>query len=225
MCFSATASFAAAGGLGLVGVLSLGRVRTPRQAPFAAIPLLFAAQQACEGLVWRVLERAPFHVARTPWAHAYLFFALLVWPIYVPSALWVLERSASRRRLLLAAVAAGTCIGAYLTVCATLRDSNACVAFGNLYYWVQVDTSLKRVLLACYVATISMPLVVSSVRGTSVLAGVTLASFAIVGLLYRAGFVSVWCFFAAIISGLTALQDRRELPNRPSSYDSRHHPA
>ena len=45
MCFSATASFAASGALGLVGAASLAKTKSKKEVPFAAVPLIFAVQQ------------------------------------------------------------------------------------------------------------------------------------------------------------------------------------
>jgi hypothetical protein len=208
MCFSAPVSFSAAVGLGAIGCVSLVRTRSAKELPLAAIPLLFAAQQACEGFVWRVLEHAPFHVESTPWARAFLFFALLVWPVYIPLALWLAEPKGARQTALLALVGVGAVLGAYLMARATFRDSNACIAFGNLYYWVQIETPIKRVVLASYLATIVVPFIVSSLRGTYVAAFVIVVSFGVTALLYRAGFASVWCFFAAVMSGAIACVKR-----------------
>ena len=55
MCFSATASFSAAtviGGIGAVTIWKTARPGYVRVLPFAAIPLLFAAQQVTEGFLW-----------------------------------------------------------------------------------------------------------------------------------------------------------------------------
>ena len=53
MCFSANVSFAAAGALSVIGLLSVHAARhNKKMIPLAASPLFFAAQQACEGLVW-----------------------------------------------------------------------------------------------------------------------------------------------------------------------------
>ena len=52
MCFSATASFAAAGVLGTIGVATLRHVREPRSLLFASVPMLFAVHQFAEGMVW-----------------------------------------------------------------------------------------------------------------------------------------------------------------------------
>ncbi len=209
MCFSARASFGAAAALGAIGALSVRGAPTRRHLGLAAVPLVFAGQQACEGAVWLALDAAPFHVESTPLARAFLFFALFVWPLYVPSALALVERVRARRTALLALAAAGAALGAYLMACATLRASNACIAYGNLYYWVQIDVPAKHLAPFVYLALVAAPLLVSSVRGTSWLAASVAIAFAATGLLYRAGFLSVWCFFAAVLSGLVALVVRR----------------
>jgi hypothetical protein len=205
MCFSAQASFGAAVALSTIGAASLRAAPSRRYLAFASIPLLFAAQQACEGALWLSLERAPFHVGGTPLARAFLFFALLVWPAWVPLSLWLVEARRGRRAALACMAFSGALLGAWLVGCATLRDANACIAFGNLYYWVQIDAPLRHVVLLPYLALVAAPLVVSSLRGTTWLAAATIASAALAGWLYRAGFVSVWCFFAAALSGVVAI--------------------
>src|SRR5882757_8765544 len=155
MCFSATASFVASGALALIGGATVRAAPSKRFVPLAAIPLLFAAQQACEGALWLVLDRAPFHVGGTPLARAFLFFALFVWPAWVPLALFLVERQPEKRRVLGAFAIGGALLGAYLIGCATLRDANACMAFGNLYYWVQLDAPLKRVVPFVYLAFVA----------------------------------------------------------------------
>ena len=90
MCFSATASFAAGGLLLGVGSLTLRRARTPRERPFAAIPLLFAIQQFIEGVIWLTFSReAP--LLNTVMTHAYSFFSHVLWPVYVPVAVLLIE--------------------------------------------------------------------------------------------------------------------------------------
>jgi len=205
LCFSAPVSFAAAGLLGAIGAVSVRGAPSRRHVALAAIPLLFAAQQACEGAVWLALDRAPFHVASPPLARAFLFFALFVWPPYVPAALALVERERTRRVVLWALAGVGAALGVYLMACASLRASNACIAYGNLYYWVQVDAALKPLMLFGYLGVIVGALVVSSARATSVIAVVVAVSFALAGVLYRSGFASVWCFFAALLSGCIVL--------------------
>lgn len=204
MCFSAPVSFAAASLLGGIGAFSVHGAR-PGYRAFAAVPLLFAAQQVSEGALWLVLNDAPFGKASHPVSQVFLFFALFVWPSYLPASLAIAEAKEERRRALWALSAVGTLLGAYLMGCSLMRPSYACIAYDNLYYGVQVDGALKPVAPFFYVAIILGSLVISSVRGTNVLASAALASFAVAGIVYRVGFASVWCFFAAVLSGLIAL--------------------
>ncbi len=214
MCFSAPVSFVAAAALGAIGVVSLQGARSPRHLAFASIPLIFAAQQACEGVLWLALAKEPFHVGGTPLARIFLCFALFVWPFWIPTALAIAEPDRTRRISLSVMAIAGGALGAYLMTCATFRSSNACIAFGNLYYWIQLDAPLKPVAPLVYIALIAVPLATSSMRGTSALGAIALASFLATAWLTRAGFVSVWCFFAAILSGVIAVLAR---PSRGTS--------
>ena len=51
MCFSATASFLAAGATFAVGAAALSRIGSPKEIPMASMPMIFAAQQAIEGVL------------------------------------------------------------------------------------------------------------------------------------------------------------------------------
>jgi hypothetical protein len=195
----------AAGALAIIGGATVRAAPSRRFVPLASIPLLFAAQQACEGALWLTLDRAPFHVGGTPLARAFLFFALFVWPAFVPLALFVVEEDARRKKILAALAAGGAALGLWLIGCATLRDANACVAFGNLYYWVQIDSPMKHAVPFVYLVFVAAPLGLSSLRGSTLLAIATIASCLLSALLSRAGFVSVWCFFAAALSGVVGL--------------------
>ncbi len=209
MCFSASVSFAAAAFLGAQGVVAIRAAPTRRHLPLAAIPLVFAIQQACEGMLWRQLEATPFKKADSPFGYLFLFFAFAIWPAYLAICLALLERT--RRRLGLGTLAAiGFVLGAYLLQCVSFRPTSACIAHGSLYYWVQVDTSFKALTPFAYLAVVSAPLLVSSMPGTSALALALAISFASSAWLGGAGFLSTWCFFAALLSSLVTLLLRAE---------------
>src|SRR5207244_8159073 len=95
-CFSATASFGAALALTAIGAVAIRSTKTRAQLPLAAIPLLFAAQQASEGALWLVLNAAKHHQTDAAVVRVFLFFALFVWPAYVPFALLPLQRTRAR---------------------------------------------------------------------------------------------------------------------------------
>jgi hypothetical protein len=68
MCFSAPISFAASALLLPTGLSSLHTAyrHNPSDIPLASIPVAFAIQQACEGLVWLGIKRdSPTAILRT----------------------------------------------------------------------------------------------------------------------------------------------------------------
>jgi hypothetical protein len=216
VCFSATASFSAAIALLGLGAWSI-RVAAPRARPLAAVPLLFSMQQASEGLVWLAVNRAPFGVTHAAIVEVFLFFAVFVWPAYLPVALRAAEPRADKRRILGGLAILGVGLGAYLMATVAFKPSGACFAFGNLYYGIGVDAPLKPISPFVYAAVVLIPFVVSSLRGTNALAVAVAVSFAVAGIFYRVGFASVWCFFAAGLSGIVAVVARA---NRSSSRRS-----
>ena len=113
MCFSATASFSAGGLLLGLGALTLKSARRPRELPFAAIPLLFALQQLSEGVIWLTFRYDALQL-NAVMTHVYSFFSHVLWPVYVPVAVLLIEPLGWRRRAVLALVAVGVAVGAYL---------------------------------------------------------------------------------------------------------------
>lgn len=89
MCFSA-ASFTAGALLLGAGILAVKSARGPRELPLAAIPLLFSIQQLIEGVVWLTFRyEAP--LLNAVMTHAYSFFSHVLWPVYVPVAVLLIE--------------------------------------------------------------------------------------------------------------------------------------
>ena len=84
MCFSAPASFVAAGLAGAAGLASLARVQSKAELPLAAMPLVFAIQQTIEGFLWLTLANEAVGPTSSSLTEAFLMFALVLWPIYAP---------------------------------------------------------------------------------------------------------------------------------------------
>src|SRR5579863_7518144 len=107
MCFSATASFVAAGVIGGMGIAAVIRAKEPRELPLAVIPILFAVQQGIEGLLWLYLPTAPEDSTSTFLTYAFLLFAEVLWPVYAPMTAWIIEPEPRRRRLMVLCVVIG----------------------------------------------------------------------------------------------------------------------
>lgn len=110
MCFSASASFTAATLLTSIGCVSYAVATKKRYYLFAAIPLLFALQQATEGFIWLYP-----HNAILP--YIYLSFALIIWPTWVPLSFvmyGVPQRNALRVKIVALLGVLLSCILSYL---------------------------------------------------------------------------------------------------------------
>ena len=197
MCFSATASLSAGVFLLGVGALTLRAARRPRELPLATIPLLFAIQQLTEGVIWLTFEHeAP--VLTAVMTHVYSFFSHVLWPVFVPAAVLLIEPPGWRRTSMALIAAGGLAVGAYLmytlaeyTVFA--RPTGQHIEYVSPHFFVA--TVMSMYLLATCVGPI-----LSTHRLVRVFGVLALLSFATVYYFYATWFISVWCFFAALLS-------------------------
>ncbi len=202
MCFSATASFSAGAFLLGLGTLTLKSARYTRELPFAAIPLLFAAQQLTEGVIWLTFSyQAP--LLNTVMTHVYSFFSHVLWPIYIPVAVLLMEPRGWRRQALLVFVAAGVAVGAYLLYVLVAfpvvsRPTGQHIEYVSPHFFAAVAMTL-------YLLSTTVSLLLSTHRTVKVFGVLALLSFATAYFFYTTWFISVWCFFAALLSAVVYL--------------------
>lgn len=202
MCFSATASLTAGAFLLGVGTMTVKASRGVLELPFAAIPLLFAVQQLSEGVVWWTLANdAPgLNVAMTQF---YSFFSHVLWPIYVPLAALLLEPPDGRRRSLWVIVFIGIAVGTYLLYSMfefpiTSRATGGHVEYVSPHFFVAFT-------MGGYLLATTCSMLFSSHRTVKLFGGLALLSFVVAYLIFARWFISVWCFFAALLSVVVAL--------------------
>ena len=202
MCFSATASFSTGIVLLGIGTLTLKAAKQPRELVFAAIPMLFAIQQLSEGVIWLTFryDAPQLNVVMT---HLYSFFSHVLWPAYVPIAVLLIEPPGGRRRTLLAFVIAGVGVAVYLLY--------FLVAFpiisrpvGQHIEYLSPHFFAAEVMTLYLLATTVSPLV-SAHRIVKFFGALALLSFGAAYYFYAAWFISIWCFFAALLSVLVYL--------------------
>ena len=202
MCFSATASFSAGALLLGIGTLTVMSARRPRELPFAAIPLLFAIQQLIEGVIWLTFRyEAP--LLNTVMTHAYSFFSHVLWPIYVPVAVLLMEPSGWRRRALLALVATGVAVGAYLLYF-LFEFSIVSRPIGQHIEYVSPHFFAATAMTLYLLSTTISP-ILSTYRIVKVFGVLALLAFAAAYFFFAMWFISVWCFFAALLSAVIYL--------------------
>ena len=195
MCFSATASFTAGTVLLVVGSIAVRRAHKPDYA-YAAIPLLFGIQQVIEGALWLVLaERSSSQHCLTV---GYLGFANILWPIYVPLAIWLMEpKSANRNRLLLPLVA-GVVTAIFFTNAIATHPISADIVQSHIRYSLPHDN--EKIMFGFYATATCLAPLLSSYKSVRLLGPVLVASMFVVYFFYSNWFASVWCYFAALIS-------------------------
>jgi hypothetical protein len=209
MWFSATASFAASGGLAALGAASVARNRVEPLRMFAAIPLLFAAQQAAEGVVWLTIHHA--QDPRAAGAHgpavvSFLAFALCLWPTWLPFSLSRAEPSARRRRALRWLFACGVAVAAFAVGVLVHGVPRAHVVGHSIGYEYDFPFGGPAFLPDVgYAIPTIVPFFVSSLPLTRAMGVLLSLAMALTLAIERYALTSVWCFFAAILSGMILL--------------------
>ncbi len=195
MCFSAQASFIASGGLIALGGASFA-VAKKEEKLIAVIPILFGIQQLFEGVQWLYLNTGTSSIVL---GYAFLFFSFIVWPVYIPSVIYILdkkERGLLKLFIILGATVALYSISVPLTQSLFIQKINLCVNYSF------INHSLQNFVVITYITAVFGPLFASSNKVLNWF-GFIFAIFAIISwVFYRVNFVSVWCFFAALVSSM-----------------------
>lgn len=199
MCFSAAASFTASGVLAVSGAASIREAYgKPNLLPFAGVPFLFAIQQAVEGMIWLSLTSV---IPTSPYlTKIYLFFAGAFWPIFIPLAIYFLEPRPARKKILMVLFVLGSLVGGYGIYYIVANNPAAEIANESIrYYPTPLYTDVIGYL---YAFVVVMSFLVSSRKYVPQLGILVLISLIFTMLYMAENVVSVWCFFAALISAL-----------------------
>ncbi len=211
MCFSATASFTLFGALLPVGAVAVARARRGdgRWMPFAIYPLAFGIQQGFEGLVWQAHEMG--NAAQLAWAsRGFLFFSHFFWLAWVPFSVWLFERNPTRKRIAGGIAVIGFVYGLTIFLPSFLIGDwlRVEIAGRSLDYkttLIYEDIASRTVLKLIYAALVVGALLICSDRRIQLFGGLILLSLLLTYAFFAYAFISVWCFFAAILSAYLAV--------------------
>lgn len=200
MCFSASASFGAGIVLSVIGVASIKKVQQPSQIVFASIPLLFAIQQITEGFLWISLTNQAYAFMQQFSTYTFLFFAQVLWPVWVPLSIVLLEKEKKRKQIGKILVIIGAVVSCYLAYCLVLFHVESKIISHHISYEQNYPKELSRYGGLLYVIATITPPFFSSIKRMWMLSTAILISYIITAIFYKDHVVSVWCFFAAVIS-------------------------
>lgn len=205
MCFSASASFSAAALLTALGIYSVSQPIKIRFLPLAAVPLLFGIQQLSEGFAWIFLGGNYAPLALQISMYAFLFFALLFWPLWIPIAVYCTEQKNKNKKYIGLTFFAGSLTASYLLRHIIIHPVTTTIWCGQMHcshilYDLNLSDNAALILNILYLTATIGPLCFSTMRGSKVLAGAFTLSYLITFFFYRAFILSVWCFFSALLS-------------------------
>jgi hypothetical protein len=198
MCFSATASFLAAGIIGATAFAAMTRVTRRSEIALAAMPAFFAVQQSVEGLLWLALAQAPGKPYADTLTLIFLLFAKIFWPVYAPWAPLLIEPDAIRVRWMRLCALIGTAVGAYFLWSLAGYAPMATIAGGHIVYGGEPPVPFA--IIAGYFIATCIAAALSSHAALRVFAAIVAIGSVFSYAFYWEAYSSVWCFFAAAAS-------------------------
>jgi hypothetical protein len=207
VCFSPQADLVGGivvGAIGFDGALHIGSRRN--QLALACLPLLLAAHQLDEAFVWWGLQG---HVASdvgrvATWA--YLLFAFVLLPLYVPLSVLALEPRGRRQALIAPFVGLGAVVSVLL-LAAMLRGP-VTARLGHLHVSYGTGIHDGVLIVGAYVVATCGSLLFSGYRHIAIFGVVNLIAVAVLARFTIDGFASLWCGWAAVTSAAIALHFR-----------------
>ncbi len=201
MCFSATASFIAGVTLSALSVATLKKAERRTEIPFAMIPLLFGVQQIIEGMLW-LSFRFDAPLLNETMTYAFTLFSHVLWPMFVPFSIILVETVAWRKKAILAFQFIGIAVGLYLLYW-IVRFPVTSVVDEHIVY---VSAHFYQVpVMVLYLAATCVGSFFSSHKIINIFGALALLLFMVAYWVHAVAFFSIWCFFAAILSAVIYL--------------------
>ncbi len=186
----------------------------------AALPVALGLHQIDETFVWWWLQgHVTTGVGRVAmWI--YLLFALVVLPIIVPVMVLHFTARSRRRRVMLPFVGLGAVVSAILLEAMVVGHPSVRMGVHHLSYTIGLQHGV--VVIGLYIVATCGPMLLSGYRPLQIFGWANLVAVVILAKLCASGFASLWCFYAAVVSGVIALQLRisaraTTAPSRSSS--------
>jgi len=208
MCFSATVSYSSAAVLVSTGAYAFRlarRMQSPYWLLWALVPVFFGVQQGLEGLVWQQLE-AGNTVGAVPYALGFHFFSHFLWLWWLPLCSYLVEPGNIRRKIIAGCAMLGAFSGTLVYTVMLLHPEWMSVSvrqFSILYTFsvpFRGPFHLPITPAALYALIVLVPLFSSSHRLIVIFGGLVALSMVLASEAYGYAYVSVWCFFAAVLS-------------------------
>lgn len=205
MCFSATASFAAAAALAPTSAYGVYRSLKfcPKYLLMAITVVAFAVQQVLEGFMWLNIDSN--QELTITLAKVFLFFSHFYWPIAMPLKAFLTENKKQKKKIYLITTSVATIFAAFLYFPLIYGENKVLVEIVrnsiqydmNLFYDSFVSRKITGVIYALFIV---LPLITSSDKHMKHFGWLIILGGLPTYFFYYHAFTSVWCFFAAVAS-------------------------
>jgi hypothetical protein len=216
MCFSATTNFVGSGVLATVGVMTLTKVKHPRELLFASLPTIFAIHQFIEGFVWLGLDGYLSPRVTQDMGAAFVLYAQGLLPFLLPLSVMLFEASLKNRRRMLPFVIIGTGTSLYM-IWALIAYPLQISVRGNSIVYINTATNNPTLAILYVIATCGS-LFFSKVKDMVLFGAANLTILLAVMAVKRYAFTSLWCAYAAIASIIILVYFWKSAGIRPFKY-------
>lgn len=139
--------------------------------------------------------------------YVYIFFAQVFWPTWIPFAIWKMEPDLKKKKILFYPFLIGIAASIQLIYSLIFYDVEASASANHIHYDIEIQRlGIHQVL---YVLSTATPFYISSLKYMKLVGTILVTSLIISMIFYFYHVISIWCFFAAILSSLVLLVDAK----------------
>jgi hypothetical protein len=202
MCFSSTASFAGGVIISAIGIAVVTKIHKPSQLLFACIPLFFGLQQFTEGVLWLTIPNPEYAAFQKMATYMFLVMADILWPTLIPLAILMMESNARKRKIIRILFITGLSVSIYYACCLLFLNVTPQIMGYHIMYNSDFPKLIAIPVFILYLIATLTPLFISSIERTHMMGILMFFSCMVTAIFYTQYLTSVWCFFAALISGV-----------------------
>ena len=126
----------------------------------------------------------------------------VLWPMMIPFSVLFMEENRKRKKVLIVLLAIGIVLSMYYSYCLLFFNVNPQIMNYHIQYNSDFPKSLAKVAFIVYLIATITPLFVSSIKRVHLLGVLMFLSCLVTAIFFTQYLTSVWCFFAALISGV-----------------------
>jgi hypothetical protein len=202
MCFSAEASFTGGVIITAIGIATVTKVHKPSQLIFACIPIFFGIQQVAEGILWLTIPHPEYDSLRKFVTYFFLIMADVLWPMIIPLSVLFMEENRKKKKALWIFLSLGMILSGYYAICLIIFHVYPKIMGYHIQYISDFPDSLSMPAFFVYLIVPITPFFISSINRTQLMGILMFFSCAVTAIFFTQFLTSVWCFFAALISGV-----------------------